>query len=471
MALLDLHGLVPSWFDLSVHFLGSVVSSFDRSSHESVCGSSDICQSLGFGVICNDLVNIGATCLFVYTDRSLSNLGTIDILAGAAVFFEDINSGLGVGISGLVSSTLVELQAIALALECVLSFHLVDLFSDSQTALDACRSESFLVGPDFKNHCWIECYHIVNIKGHSDISDNEHANALARDAAFSVWHLSYLVNEKFIKTGVDAVSGNSKHFVCDVFRSIYCARWEVGSSSQVVSANLHANIDWLRSFLVWHPDSHLALGFTSAQTAGFQMYFIKAFHCRLPVAVQKHLYDRSYPSVVCLFCGDIEVSNHIFSCPFEAAGRAQLLDDHVLAWKACSGLVRSFLCVSQLLSTCVANAAVDTALCKGFVFSGWFHESVSVFRDSKVATSVIVDFVCAFCLFFRDDIWLVCAKHRTFMEKNGLISHDGSILVSVFGSTLLFSPSVVRLLGIVETFGIGFRFCNIDNVVSIHIGA
>ncbi|KAG9306135.1 hypothetical protein G9A89_016039 [Geosiphon pyriformis] len=150
---LDPHGPVLSWFDLSVCFLGGVASLSSHSPYEGVCGSSDICQSFGFGVICNDLLNVSATRLSVYTDGSLSNLGTVDMLADTAVFFENIDLGLGVGVSGLVFSTLVELQAIVLALKCVPSFCLVDLFSDSQTALDVCRSESLSVGSDFRNYC------------------------------------------------------------------------------------------------------------------------------------------------------------------------------------------------------------------------------------------------------------------------------------------------------------------------------
>ncbi|KAG9292351.1 hypothetical protein G9A89_015221 [Geosiphon pyriformis] len=427
-----------------------------------VCGSSDICQSLGFGVICNNLLNVGAARISVYTDKFLSNLGTVDILANAAVFFKNIDSDLGVGVSGLVSSTLAKLQAIALALECVPFFRLVDLFSDSQTALDTCRSESLLIK-------------VVDYLG---VSGNEHADALAKNTALSAWHLPHLVSERFLKTGVDTVFGNSRHFVHNVFKSIYHMHWEIGSGSQVVPSCLCADIDWLRSFLVWHPDSHLALGFTSVRTAGLQMYFMKALHCQLPVAVWKCLYNRSYPSVVCLFCGDIEVSDHIFSCPFDTAGRVQLLNAHALAWEARSGLVQSSSCVSQLLSSCVANIAVGAALYKGFVFGNWYRELVLVFRDFKIATSVIVDFVHAFCLSFQDNIWLVCAKYWAFMEKNGLIPCDGSISASVFDSSILFSSGVVRLLGVAEAFGVGFGFCKsclffsgIGNEISIHIGA
>ncbi|KAG9293087.1 hypothetical protein G9A89_016449 [Geosiphon pyriformis] len=139
---LDPRGPVPSWFDLSVCFLGGVAFPIGHFSHVGVGGSSDIRQSFGFGVICNDLLNIGAVRLSVYTDGSLSNLGIVNMLTGAVVFFEDIDLGLGVEISGLVSSTLAKLQTIALALECVSFFHLVDLFSDSQVAIDACSVET-----------------------------------------------------------------------------------------------------------------------------------------------------------------------------------------------------------------------------------------------------------------------------------------------------------------------------------------
>ncbi|KAG9284846.1 hypothetical protein G9A89_003769 [Geosiphon pyriformis] len=304
---------------------------------------SDICQSYDFSVICNNLLTTDAACFSVYMDKSLCGLGTIDMKSGAAIFFQDINLDLGVKVSGLVSSTLIELQAIALALD-----------------------------------------------------------------------------EKFLRAGDTAVSGNSRHFVCDVFQSVHHARWEVGLGSQVTLNSLCADINWLK----------------------FSM---------LPVAVYKYLYDRCYFSVVCLFCGDVEVSNHVFCCLFDVAGRVQLLDAYASVWKAHSGLSWSSLGVLQLLYTCVSNIAVGLALCKGF--------SVSVFRNPRVMTSKVVDFIYEFCLAFRENIWLVCAKHQAFMDKNGLISHD------------------VKLLGIAEAFDVGFGFCNpcsffsgIRNLVSVHIG-
>ncbi|KAG9297802.1 hypothetical protein G9A89_000107 [Geosiphon pyriformis] len=439
---LDPHGPVPSWFDLSVHFLGGVASPSDRSTHNGVGSSYNIYQSLGFGVVCNDLLNVGAVRLSVYTDESLSNLGTVDMLAGAVVFFKDIDLGLDVEVSGL---------AIALAFECVPSFHSVDLFSDSQAAIDAYRSESLLVGPDFRNCCWIEHRQIANvihrknldvnwikIKGHLGVSSNKCANVLAKDAALSVWHLLYLVSKRFLKAGVGMVSGNSRHFV--------------GSGSWVVPGCL------------CHPDSHMATGSTNIWTAGFYTYFIKALYYCLLVAVQKHLYDRGYLSVVCLFCGEVEVSDHIFFCSSNTDSHAGLLDTYTVAW--------------ELLSTCISDVTVSTILCKGFVFGDWYYKSVSVYKDPKVAVVNVVNFVHEFCLVFYNNIWLVCVKHQAIMEKNKLISCDSSILVTVSGFSTWLLAGIIRLLGIDDVLGISFGYhkrclfyAGIGDMASIHISA
>ncbi|KAG9305874.1 hypothetical protein G9A89_016526 [Geosiphon pyriformis] len=414
---LDPHGPVPSWFDFFVCFLGGVVFSSGHSLYEGV-----------------DLLSVGAVCLSVYTDGSLSNLGTVDILTGTVVFFENIGSGLDVGVFGLVSSTLVELQAIALALECV--------------------------------------------KSYLGVSDNECANALAKNTVFSAWHLSYLVSERFLKVGVDMVFGNSKHFVHDVFRSIYRTHWEVGSGSWVVPDCLHADIDWLRSSLVWHPDSHMVTGFTSIRVAGFHTYFMKALHYCLSVAVQKRLYDRGYPSVVCLFCGEIKVSDHVFSCSSDTNSHVNLLDTYTAAWEMCSGLFHSSSCVSQLLSTCISNVTVSMALCKGFVFGDWYCEFVSVYKNPKVAVVNVVNFVQEFCLAFRNNIWLVCVKYQAIMEKNKLILCDGSIPVTVSGFSVWLLAGVIRLLGVADALGISFRYCKhclfyagVGDMTSVYISA
>ncbi|KAG9300223.1 hypothetical protein G9A89_002669 [Geosiphon pyriformis] len=229
--------------------------------------------------------------------------------------------------------------------------------------------------------------------------------------------------------------------------------------------------------MVWPTDSHLVSSFPSIRTASCHTYFMKALYHRLSVAVRKYLYDRRYPNVVCLFCGNVEISDHIFSCSQDAIGHVRLLDTHASAWKALSGLSRSFSCVSQVLASCISEVKIGVALCKGFVFNDWFQESVSVFKDSKEDTKRIVGFVHEFCLAFQDDIWLVCAKHRAFIERHGLIPHDGFVPVSISGLPVAFSADMIRLLSIAEAFGVsyGFRklcsfFSGIEDTISVHIG-
>ncbi|KAG9289381.1 hypothetical protein G9A89_007942 [Geosiphon pyriformis] len=459
---LNPYGPVLLWFDLSVRFFsGAVLSSVDSSLGDS-CILLDVCQSRGFGIVCDNLLDVNVACLSVYTDGSLSGLETCNMKTGAAVFFEDINSGLGMNMFGLVSSMKVELQAISLALECVPSFCSVNLFSDSQAALNACKSESLLVCSDFRNQYWIKCHHIANIihqknldvnwikvKGHSDILGNMWTDALTKDAAFSSWQLPHIVSEHFLKAGSIAISGISRYFV--------------GSGSGVVVNSLQGEIDWSKSSLVWHLDSYMAAGFTSMQMAGFRTYFMKALYHHLPVVVHKCLYDKCYPSVVCLFCDNIEVSDHVFSCSFDAAGHAQLMDIYADAWAVCSGLSHSSLCVSQLLSICISNMAIGVVLCKGFVFNNLYYESVSVYKDPEMVVFNVVDFVC---------------KYWAIMEKNKLIPHDGSVLVSVSGFASQLLAGVVKLLGVADVLNISFGFCKlclffagINDVVSVGISA
>ncbi|KAG9291065.1 hypothetical protein G9A89_012937 [Geosiphon pyriformis] len=202
-------GPVLHWFDISVCYLNNSGLPFVCDPLLSCIGSFNILEFYEFEVVCDHLLRVDSGCLFLFMDGFLSGLGTLGIRAGAAAFFEDIDLGLGVEVSGLVSFTMVELQAIALALECVSLSHLIDLFSDSQAVLDVCKSE-FLTHLDFRN-----C--------HSGVLKNECADAFTRTAVFSNMHLPYIINEHFLKAGGITVSDNSRHFVHNIFQSVYCA--------------------------------------------------------------------------------------------------------------------------------------------------------------------------------------------------------------------------------------------------------
>ncbi|KAG9293287.1 hypothetical protein G9A89_007533 [Geosiphon pyriformis] len=441
---LDPRGTIPDWFSVSVGYLGSAESS--SSVYDCSVGiffAPSILESTDFDLVHDHLLGLGADSLSVYTNGSLAGLGTLSVKSGAAVFFDNINMGLGVRVSGLLSSTLVELQTIALALKCVPAVSKVSLFSDSQAMLDTCKSKLGLVYPDFRNNCWVEHCHIANL---IRAKSNDRADELAGCVALSNFVLPLQLDKQFILAGGSLVLGNSRHFVCDIYWSIHCSRWGFSLGNRV--------------------------------TAGLHTYFMKALHCRLPVAICKHLYDRSYSSVVCLYCECVEVSDHVFSCDSDFASCDWLLGNFAVKRESVSGLRESFSHMLQTLSLCVFDTSVCVALCKGFVFNDWFFEAVSVFGDLEIAGAKIVGFICDFCLAFRNEIWLVHVRHCAFIEKHGLIPRNGSMPVSISSLSSLYSARVVKLLGIDNVLGIRFGLCKFSlfilgalNVVSVHIDA
>ncbi|KAG9295434.1 hypothetical protein G9A89_013463 [Geosiphon pyriformis] len=454
---LDFRGPVPKWFKLFVAFLDGVGLSSIISSVLYGVGPLNILESSNFVFVCDHLSQAGAGSLSVYMDGSLNNLDTVNYRAGATTYFENIGLGLSVSVSGLMLSTLAELQTIVLALECVPLSSSVQLFSDSQFALDACKSELDLMSPDFYNQCWVKHYYIVNVvcsknlkiswhkvKGHSGILGNKYTNKITSIASFSDWCLPPCLDEHFLTANSNIVSGNSRYFVRDVFHSVCHACWEVGSGSKFLADSLLSEVDWFHLSLVWHPDLNMATSFTSRPSTDACTYFMKALH---------------YWLVLCLYCGKVEILDHVFSCKIDESAQHHLLKSH-------------------LLSSCVSDFFVFMTLYKGFVFDGWFHKAVFVFHNPKVASSKIVKFVHSLGLAFRTGIWLVHAKHHAYMEKNGLIPLDGSAVISVLGSALRLSASVVKLLGITDTIGVCFGSCssylffsNIGNPVSVHITA
>ncbi|KAG9295800.1 hypothetical protein G9A89_009029 [Geosiphon pyriformis] len=416
----QLHDCYSS-FRLSAAFLDGVTSFSAPFLVLDNIGPLNILSSDEFLSVCDHLLCVETGCLSVYMDGSLRNLGMVGCKAGTTAFFEDIGLSLGIGMSDLMLFTLAELQAIALALECVPPFSLVHLFSDNQSVLDVYKLELGLLHPDFCSQCWVECQHIVNlihrknlrvswhkVKGHSGIEGNEQADVIAGSDSLSSWFLPPRLDEHFLVADGVVISGNSRCF---------------------------------------HLDLHMAAGFTSRVSANVRTYFIKALHHQLPVAVHKRLYNRFYSSVLCLYCSE-----------------------------ALSGLSHSSSSVLCLLSSCVSGSLVSAALHKGFVFNDWFCEAVFVFHDPKVAGSKVVKFMHSLGLAFRNNIWLVRAKHCAYMEKNRLISLDGLILISLPGLSSKFSADVVNLLEMVEAFGVSFGyhkcclfFSGIDDSVSVHI--
>ncbi|KAG9285847.1 hypothetical protein G9A89_013272 [Geosiphon pyriformis] len=144
-------GMPMSAFKLPAAFLNN--ATFSLAHFLALCDVSplNILESSDFVSVCNCFLHVDTGVLSVYMNGSLKNLGTVSCKTGAATFFKDIGLGLGVGVLGLMFSTLAELQTIVLALKCILLSSTIYLFLDSQFALDAYKLELGLVCSDFCN--------------------------------------------------------------------------------------------------------------------------------------------------------------------------------------------------------------------------------------------------------------------------------------------------------------------------------
>ncbi|KAG9307735.1 hypothetical protein G9A89_023300 [Geosiphon pyriformis] len=154
---------------------GCVVSKFLCDEGASIAISVESAYSSSLSVLDTKKFSV------VFMDGSVRNYGHADVASGATAYFPAINLSVGIRVLGLLSSTMAELQAIALVLECVPSF--------------------------------------CSVKGHSGIHGNVRADAAAKDTALSQFSLPVGVNKCFLVAKNMPVSGNAHHFVQDFWRS------------------------------------------------------------------------------------------------------------------------------------------------------------------------------------------------------------------------------------------------------------
>ncbi|KAG9291104.1 hypothetical protein G9A89_012976 [Geosiphon pyriformis] len=412
---LDLRSPVLHWFNVTSRFLlnrSSVPPAAVKAGGFSGCS---ILDSEQFAFVYNSLLEVWSGSFDVYIDGLLKFAGSPSVINGAAAYFLALDSGVGIGVHGLLSSTLSKLQAVAFALKCVPPSYAVVLHLNSQAAINACVSELAFAVPDFCNYYWIERKYIANlikdkdlavnwvkVKSYFEVSGNDRTDMLAGEAAGSSFSLLAGICECFLVPESTAILGNPYHFVRDVYRSICHAHWETGPSHNVVLVASLQSFNWIASAQVWHPDLHMLAGFTSHKSVILHIYLIKALHRRLPVAVRKKLYDKSYPSMQCLLC-NVYIQGNIL--------------------------------LEVTLDLCHSDVSLYSVMCKRFVLKDWCTEVVGIFGDVKNATSVVVDF------------------------RAGLVGDDGLVVgLSCCGSFML-SDGVVRLLGIIESFTESFSYC------------
>ncbi|KAG9288607.1 hypothetical protein G9A89_006708 [Geosiphon pyriformis] len=460
---LDSHGPVPYWFVVASNHLLNPGASLSGSAEFVHSGFEDITGSSGFSDVKDDLHEIWFSLFEVYTDGSLKDVGSAGVAGRAAVNFFALDHSVGVFVIGLLFSTMTELQAVALFLECVPSLSTVVLHLDSQAAINVCVSELSSAAPDFHNQCWIKRHHIFNlvkekdlsiswvkVKGHSGIHGNVETDLVAGETVQSSFRLLAGVWEQFLVTKNTVVSDNACYF-------------KAGPSFDVVSEDLIKGVNWVATVKVWHSDFYMLAGFTSLKSSNLHTYIMKAIHRQLLVA--------KYPGMLCLMCRKMELLDHVFTCAGDIGIHNNILVEASTHW---STLVGAHLLLSStvlwVLLQCFSDVGLYTTVCKS-------EKAYKTFKNKEKADVQIVGFVSFIVELHRVKAWLVRSKHRIVIEKAGLV-HDDSVVSGLFHIVSFFlSDGVVRLLGLSESFAVSFGhyklysfFFGLGDNVRVHIG-
>ncbi|KAG9291345.1 hypothetical protein G9A89_003449 [Geosiphon pyriformis] len=295
---------VPHWFLVSFEFLKSQSCSFSGSIGSAEKLGLDILESGEFSAVKDKLHDIWSGFFEVFTDGSLRNADSAEVTCSAVAYFLVLDKSIGIIVSGLLSSTIAELQAVALALECVPSSSTVVLRLDSQAAIDACVSEMSLRCHIFNlvrnkdlSVSW------VKVKGHSGIPGNVEADLAAGAASGSPFSFCANVREHFLVAEGVVVSGNA----------------QIGPGYDVVPDAIIGCIDWVFTAKVWHLDSYMLTGFTSWVFSMLRIYYED---CAQKIA-----------------SGGKEkiFSDHTFTCVHESDVRGKILAEASARWSALAG--------------------------------------------------------------------------------------------------------------------------------------
>ncbi|KAG9289447.1 hypothetical protein G9A89_008008 [Geosiphon pyriformis] len=370
----------------------------------------------------------------VYINGFVKSLGSIGACGGATAYFPKANTSVGIKVFELLFSTLVELQAIALALECVPESSTVTLFTDSQTSLDICKFNMSNCGPDFRHKCWIEKKHICyrKVKGHSSVIKNEQVDFFANAVALSKSVLPLSMLYHFFSVKNRSVSGNAHHFVRKLFDAVNFVSWESKFGTGIVDVNFVDDIDSFKFFSVWHSDGGICSDYTSLLFASLQSYLIKFLYCCLPVAVRKKLYDLKYPSMVCIRCRMVEDSDYLFLCKYNNIARLDILSNISMEWCKMAGNSTLSSEIMRSLSEAKSSGGLYMLLAKRFVLKSWVSDTVLCLGLIS-GSSLIVKLVHNIAKSHRLNIWLPAAKLRAFYKKCNLLPQDGSAVLSVGG--------------------------------------
>ncbi|KAG9291372.1 hypothetical protein G9A89_003476 [Geosiphon pyriformis] len=395
-------GLGSVWFVLLVEFI--------KGSNLSNCVALSYCSALAdsscdFSYVNEHLLNSDLSSVTVYTDGSIKDLGSLDACGGAAAYFLDANVSIGVKVDGLLFSTLVKLQVIALVLECAPVFQSVNLFIDSQTSLDLYKSNGGVFSPDFCDKYWIgkeHIHHVISKKGlsvtwnkvksHFGVVGNKCADFYANAAVVSKFFLPLVVPYYFLKVEDRPVSRNACHVAKKLFNAVHSVGWEAKCVGSFVSVGFCDYFDKAKTFCVWHPDGKIKSGYTSSASVILWLYLIKALYHHLLVTKKKRLYNPRYPSIVCIWCELVKDSDHVFFCTYNANVRKTLLSDTSMEWNVVLGIFADRNTIANSLHKAGSSINLFTVLVKDFVLKDWVADMVSHLGAGFGRSTLIVNF-------------------------------------------------------------------------------
>ncbi|KAG9298039.1 hypothetical protein G9A89_018867 [Geosiphon pyriformis] len=256
MKKLDPRSLVPAWFTLLVSFIEGGGLLHNRVVSFQLLSSGHYCD-------CGSVEKHLLSSVEIYIDGSVKDFGLVNICNGTAAYFPDVNLGIGVKINGLLSLTLVEMQAIALVLECIPNFFSVTLFTDSQALLNICKFDSSVPVSNFCRNCWIKKEHICQVifrkhlsvnwqkvKGHSDVIKNKQADFFTDTATVTSFLLPLKIPYWFLTVEDRIVFGNAYCFVKSLFSAISFVKWESKCIDSIMNTDIGSGLDMARTLKI-----------------------------------------------------------------------------------------------------------------------------------------------------------------------------------------------------------------------------
>src|SRR4051812_41829243 len=92
--------------------------------------------------------------------------------------------------------------------------------------------------------------------------------------------------------------------------------WQQEYLTKYLTSNSIKQTDWKVTKKAWEEEETMTSGmisFTGSRTRTFKS---KALYRRLPTAHTKHTNQLTYPTTQCLYCDQVETSDHVFRCNF-----------------------------------------------------------------------------------------------------------------------------------------------------------